>query len=361
MGFPRHLPVPTVYLSPMPLFDLYWRVLGLPLSRIKGAVTDAIPFSIVEVALWIGTAATLLFALSFLPRLRSRLKPVRRIALWAGPIFLIALGLGQGAFPGSVAPTAWRAPLTQRLGQDSLAEPDFRNWVAQRETTLIEALRPPEGTLRWEAFQSLEESRVLAACDTSLDAVLADLNLPAGRTVRTYKNMGPWTATIGLAYGGPAFHDPFFGEIAIVRDLDLPAPHFWRLIAACHEAAHAKGFTREMDAEILTQLALLRIADSRFRTLANIHFLMKTGTKIAWPESLIAESKQVRARRVQTEAHQPMVRGLRTLARRLGLQNEGVKYGARAPTDVWNPRHPFFATVRHAAPRLKTGGEHGRE
>ncbi len=332
----------------MPLFDLYWRFLGLPLSRAKGLITDAIPISLVELALWVGTAATLLFALSWIPRMRPMLMRHRRITLCAGPFFLVALGLGQGAFPGSLAPSAWRTPLTQRLGSDSLAEPTFRDWVSAREASLHAALQSPGGAAHWNAFQALTEQQALRTCDTSLDAVLADLRLPAGRAVRAYKNMGPWTATLGLAYGGPAFHDPFFGEIAIVRDRDMPAPHFWRLIAACHEAAHAKGFTREMDAEILTQLALLRLADPRFATLADIHFLIKTGTKITWPDSLVAESKRVRALREKTEAGQPVVRRLRTLARQLGLQNSGKKYGARTANDKWNPHHPFFATVHRA-------------
>lgn len=343
----------------MPLFDSYWRLLGLPLSRMKGAVTDTIPFSLVETALWIGTTATVLFLLSWLPKLRPALARYRRATLCAGPVFLVALGLGQGAFPGSLAPSAWRTPLAKRLGTDSLAEPAFRAWTLERETSLREAIQAPGGAARWAAFQNLREEEALRTCDTSLNAVLAALRVPAGRTVRAAKSMGPWTTTLGLVYGGPAFHDPFFGEIAIVRERDLPSPHFWRLVAVCHEAAHAKGFTREMDAEILTQLALLRLPDPRYRTLADIHFLMKTGTKIRWPDSLIAESKRVRARRTETEARQPVVRGLRKLAQRFGLQNDAAKYGARRRADAWNPRHPFFATVHRA--ESATGRNHGRE
>jgi len=353
------------------LFDLYWRALGLPLSRMKGVITDAIPFSLVETSLWIGTAATVIFLLSLLPRRWHKrggrwsgwleARGVRVTALAFGPVFLVALGLGQGAFPGSLAPTAWRTPLAERLGADSLPEGTFRAWAAAREARLHEALPPDEqGARHWRAFQALSERDVLAACDTSLDAVLDALHLPAGRTVRAYKNMGPWTATIGLAYGGPAFHDPFFGEIAIVSDADMPAPHYWRLTAACHEAAHAKGFTREMDAEILTQAALARHDDPRLRTLADLHFLRKTGLAVAWPESLITESQRVRARRAETEKTQPVVRALRMVARKLGMRNDAAKYGARTAVETWNPRHPFFATVHHVVPHA-AGGSHGRE
>src|SRR5690606_5578020 len=275
---------------------------------------------------------------------------------------LAALGLGQGAFPGSLAPTAWRTPLAERLGADRLPEEVFRAEASAREARLRATFSGDgPGAQRWRAFQGVTEREVLAACDTSLNTVLASLGLPAGRTVRAYKDMGPWTTTIGLAYGGPAFHDPFFGEIAIVRDDDMPAPHYWRLTAACHEAAHAKGFTREMDAEILTQLALARHADPNLRTLADLHFLRKTGLAVAWPDSLLAESRHVRARRAAVERTQPVVRALRTAARRLQFQNDAGKYGARTPDDAWNPRHPFFATVHHAAGATAGEDPYGRE
>jgi hypothetical protein len=339
------------------LFDLYWRVLGLPWSRVKGAVTDSVPYSLVELTLWLGTAATVVLMLTVLPTrwfagkamgVWLRTRGVRLAALLAGPVLLIGLGLGQGAFPASLAPTAWRTPLVKRLGTDSLAEATFRTWVTAREAQLRQAFADSaHGAANWNSFQSMTEHEVLAACDTGLDTILAALGLPKGRTVRAFKTMGPWTATIGLAYGGPAFHDPFYGEIAIVSDADMPAPHFWRLSAACHEAAHAKGFTREMDTEILTQLALMRVGqhDRRLRALADIHFLRKAGLKIAWPDSLIAESKRVRTRRTAVERGQPVVRTLRNAARQLGLQNTATKYGARSAAEAWNPHHPFFATV----------------
>lgn len=371
------------------LFDQYWRALGLPLSRLKGVLIDPLPFSLVEVALWWGTAATLCLIVTFLPqkwfgrhekpsgslphtalRMLKR-RTVRRVSFIAGPVFLIALGLGQGAFPGSLAPTAWRTPLAERLAEnttDSLPEEAFRAWVADREAHLTATFgdslghtADSGGAARWEAFQAMSEREVLAACDTSLNTVLAALGLPGGRTVRAFKNMGPWTATIGLAYGGPAFHDPFFGEIAIISDADMPAPRYWRYSAACHEAAHAKGFTREMDAEILTQLALARANDPRLRALADIHFLRKAGVAIAWPQRLIEEVKRVRKRRIHVESTQPVVRALRRAAETIGFQNSAAKYGARGVTETWNPHHPFFATVYGAQPRVGVEVHYGRE
>jgi hypothetical protein len=341
------------YFAPMALapFDLYWRLLGLPLSRAKGLVIDAIPFSVVEVSLWMGTAATLWLLLSFGIR-RGPLRSARGrlLALLLGPVFLIALGLGQGAFPWSLAPTALRAPLSARLlANDSLPENVFRAWIDARAAALRDSLGTPEG---WARYRTLDEATALRACDTLLDGALAGLRLTPGRRVRAFKDMGPWTTTLGLAYGGPAFHDPFFGEIAIVSDREMPAPLHWRLIAACHEAAHAKGYTREMDAEILTQLALANAPDPRLRELADIHLLRKAGVAVQWPDSLVAESRRVRARREATEARQPVVRALRDLAERFDMRNQGAKYGERDAREAWNPRHPFFATVRAGERRL---------
>jgi hypothetical protein len=334
-------------------FDLYWRLLGLPLSRLKGLVVDAIPFSVVELALWVGTGATLALLLSLgFRRGPLRDKRLRIASLLLGPVFLIALGLGQGAFPWSLAPTALREPLSERLRGEPLPEAEFREWTKLYERDLRERVARPGA---WEAFQSLSEREVLAGCDTALDGTLAFFELPAGRTVRAYKDMGPWTTAMGILYGGPAFHDPFFSEIAIITQKAYPSPHYWRLIAACHEAAHAKGFTREMDAEILTHFALLAIGDARFQTLADIHFLRKTGLKVDWPDSLIADARRAAHDRERTLAKRPALMKLKGLLTGTPLQNSGTKYGERERGEAWDPRHPFFSTIHNA--RTRHGGQ----
>ncbi|MCD6024550.1 MAG: hypothetical protein K0Q91_1466 [Fibrobacteria bacterium] len=332
------------------MFDLYWRFLGLPLSRLKGAVSDAAPFSLVEASLWVAAAALVVLAAS-LARPRGILahRGVRWTTVLLGPVFLIALGLGQGAFPLSIAPTGLREPLTKRVEVPPLDSAAFVAWTRAREERLGGYFG---GETRWRAFQALSEKEVLRACDGSLDTVLAALGLLPGRTVRAFKDMGPWTSSLGLLYGGPAFHDPFFGEIGIIPDRNYPASHYWRLVAACHETAHAKGFTREMDAEILTQAALARLEDPRFTALADIHFLLKTGTKITWPDSLKAEARRVRNARARVEAARPALFRLKAWLRKADLQNSGAKYGERRAAEAWNPRHPFFATVRAVQEKL---------
>lgn len=289
-----------------------------------------------------GFLATLCWLVSF--RLRIFFltgQTGKRISFLLGPVFLIALGLGQGAFPLSLAPTAWRTPLAKNFVIDTLGEVDFKFWVAERASSLGR-------NFDWKRYNSLTELEALSVCDRALDATLSRLGMPPGRRVHAFKDMGPITSAFGLIYGGPAFHDPFFGELAIIKNPAYPTSRNWRLSAACHEAAHAKGFTREMDAEILTQLALLFAGekDSRFRILADIHFLRKSGMEIHWPDSLSAEGRRAREAREKTQADQQVVSFIRHWVEKANLHNKSGKYGDRAKAEPWNPRHPFFAVIR---------------
>jgi hypothetical protein len=107
-----------------------------------------------------------------------------------------------------------------------------------------------------------------------------------------------------------------------------------------------------VDAEILTQLALDRVPDPRFRMLGDIHFLDKTGLKVQWPDSILAESRRIRAQKLETERHQPVVRWLKSWAKREHVQNSAKKYGTRTSREAWNPRHPFFATLHRMEARV---------
>lgn len=337
------------------LFTWYWRFFGLPLSRAKGAIVDPIPFSLVECMVWIGViCAAILIAAAVTGRWRAlrRNRPLFSTAA-SGFFLLICMGMGQGAFPLSLAPTAWRKPLAKEFPAPPLPYSDFKRELGIRENRLLRDFSPAY-------YMSLDEPEALHGCDLLLDGVLSRLGMPAGRSVEKMKPMGPLTTLLGLSYGGPAFHDPFFGELAMIRSADHPTPRYWRLIGACHEAAHAKGFTREMDAEILTQLALNASADSRYRILGDIMFLRKSGERVHFPEYLRREIRSSWDSLQSVEKRQPMVRALRTAARKLGLQNSGSKYGSREGSENWNPAHPFYATItalREKASPIRDSGE----
>lgn len=312
-------------------------------------MVDRFPFSFVEVTVWIGLACLGILALAASTgrwrALRVRTGLFRLVV--SGPVILLLLSMGQGAFPLSLAPSAWRRSLDRVYAAPALPYESFQKELRRRENRLLGRFQPAY-------YESLPEAEMLAGCNAALDAVLERLGLPGGRTVRRVKDMGPLTSMLGLSYGGPAFHDPFFGELAMVRAKDHPTPRYWRLLAVCHEAAHAKGFTREMDAEILTQLALETARDPRYLLLGDIMFLRKSGENIHLPESLRREIRASRDSLAAAQKHQPGVRFLKSIAKRLGFQNSGSKYGNRDPREAWNPRHPFYSTVADLLPRLET-------
>lgn len=80
------------------------------------------PFSLVEVLLWVGGLSGLVWGLSWIKyrgvRVASR---PRWILFLLGPVLLVVMGTGQGATSFSLDPTAWRAPLVREFGADSLS------------------------------------------------------------------------------------------------------------------------------------------------------------------------------------------------------------------------------------------------
>ncbi len=322
------------------IFPFYWQYLGLPVSRAKGLVVDCLPFSLVEAMIWIGLLSAVTLALIYFSGSAHWLKkhPTLRWLLFSGPVLLILMGLGQGAFPLSLAPTAWRLPLAEYQFSPPLPYTVFQASLRRHEYHLLQTFSPAY-------YESLTEAEVLVGCDRALDGILHELGLLPGRKVQSVKAMGPFTTVLGLTYGGPAFHDPFFGELAMIQPEDHPTPKYWRLMAICHEEAHAKGFTREMDAEILTQLALSTSADPRYQMLGDIMYLRKSGEKNHFPEYLRTEIHRSRDSLAHVESKQPLVNLLRKISRKLRFQNSEGKYGSRNSSENWNPQHPFFATV----------------
>jgi hypothetical protein len=333
------------------LFYLYWNTIGLLLSRIKGYLVDSIAFSITEILVWTGLFFLLILVIrlfgfpayrySIPGRLRVFICRVPLMLLIIpGPFLLLLLASGQGVMGWCPAPTFLRTSLARTWNVQPLSEQEYRQLIIMFETKLNHEFSA-------KAYSSKTDEEVLHACNASLDTLLEALDLNRGRTVRRIKNMTGLTRLLGLSYGGPAMHDFLSGEAAIVSDEDNPVPRYWRHHAICHETAHAKGFSREMDAEILTLLALLISGDTTLQVAGYISFLQKTGEDFLWPEALKEERKRKKEKRKEMRQRQPLVRILTRVNRKLHIQNDPEKYGYRKKDQPWNPRHPYFSTVIH--------------
>ncbi len=255
-----------------------------------------------------------------------------------GPILLLLLATGQGVTPFSPFPTYNRTALHLRGHQLPISEATMDSLVPLLKDTLSHAFTK-------DLYKNLDETEVLKTCNLLLDSLLHILDLPKGRTVKRIKEQSGLTRLLGLSYGGPAYHDPLTSEIALVSSKDLPTTHFWRIQALCHETAHAKGFTRELDAEILTQLALLLSSHPLFVTTGLIQFLSKSGYEIDWPPLFKKEREESKVKRKATQKKQYMVNFLRKINRKLSVQNSGKKYGQREKDEQWDINHPYYSTI----------------
>ena len=97
------------------------------------------------------------------------------------------------------------------------------------------------------------------------------------------------TRLLGLAYGGPGFHDVISSEVALADTSDYPLPKYSVLFGMTHEICHAQGWTRELDAEVLTYLSMWNSKDPLMKSLSGILLLQKAGVQVDFPPLLVEE------------------------------------------------------------------------
>ncbi len=322
-------------------FNAYWMFLGNPLSHLKGFFVEIIPFSVVEPLVWLGIICCWI---AFWETRRffktSKINRKGKLLLWwlLGPFLLFLLASGQKAIPGSPAPTALRPALWNLVKRPTLEKADLEAKIKIWEDNLAALFDS-------SSYASLPLEKIMGDCNQLMDSTLIKMGYPSGREVKKIKNMWGITRIMGLSYGGPAFHDPLTGEIAWVSQKEYPTPKSWRIKAACHEMAHAKGFTREMDAEILTALAFLSSSQSLYHSLGYLMLLVKSGEKFELPQYLKREVVNMAEQRKKVREKQWLVRTLTFINKKIGLQNSGEKYGEVDKHKKWNPQHPFFSSV----------------
>jgi hypothetical protein len=266
--------------------------------------------------------------------LRSHSLLLKAMVLVGCFTLLIQAG-SQGILPFDLVPTAYRDLPVDRLESSEVEAKSFEAWFRQAEQSMA--------SFPAEVYQQAPLYPPLTLVTEALHSVLEDLDYPTGREVKAIKDMEGLTLLMGLAYGGPAFHDVVSGEVALASAKDLPSSKAWRWWTVVHELTHAQGFTREMDAEVLTFLTLRALDHPLGKPLATWMALSKTQRPFSWPEVMKTEWKDVQQKR--EALHQPWVQGLKRLLQGAQVQNSGEKYGDLASKQVPPPTHEYFRVV----------------
>jgi len=309
------------------LIEAYWAWVGGPTARLLGSWVDGISIPISEILL-ILALALIFFRLS-LPWIGLSVP----IIWWIGPILLGIMAFSQGVTTIDWVPSVFRTPPHIRAGSVSVGE-NFHGWkerVKERVFLFSE-----------EAYLQAESSPNLKEVDRAVKRVLNGLSYPPGREVKKIKEMMGLTRLMGLAYGGPAYHDVVTGEVVMAAENDLPRTKVYRWLTVVHEIAHAQGFTREIDAEVLTWLILKEMESPFAQFCADVQALSKGPWEWKAPPAYRKEQDKVLMARKSLK--QPVVAWLSSIWKRGGLQNNVVKYGSisksRPPVN-----HPFFGVV----------------
>jgi hypothetical protein len=299
------------------LIEVYWQYLGKPVSIFTGWVSDAIPFSISEILLQLSILSFILFIFNIISKKRRRLVKYSI----PGICVLIIMALSQGITVIDCVPTVFRSHPFDRLLHVDLSNESLLQFVENSTQSFSKKIVK----LNYENYShdyQIKEANKIA------DRALDFMNYPKGREVRSVKNMFGLSKLLGLSYGGSAYHDVVSGEVVIANQADYPATKSWRRMCLVHEIIHAKGFTREMDTEILTWLAL-RLSDSKLdQAFADMMVIYKSKIKYKWPNLILEEWHQVLEARKKLAKKTKVLNFLKSISKKINIQNSSHKYGS---------------------------------
>ncbi len=296
--------------------ELYWAFIGNPISKIVGYLSDLTSLSITEVLLNYSLICCIyiLYVIVF-----KKQKKYLKTAL-VGVLLLIIMTFSQGITKIDFVPTVFRSHPLQRLENIKINESDCIKFVAISCNAFLKDFNSKH-------YMSLPQEYELESANKIVNDALAFMKYPIGREVKKIKNMMGLTRLLGLSYGGPAFHDVVSGEVVIASIEDLPSSKYWRRMCLIHEIVHAQGFTRELDAEILTWLAL-RLSDFELdRQFSMLMVISKSRTKIEWPEVLQTEAKLNKEKQIEVDRNSPFLTFLKKASKEMSIQNNSEKYG----------------------------------
>lgn len=245
----------------------------------------------------------------------------------------------QGITPIDWVPSAHRQKPFKRIILGQKVDPrSYSDFVLKNQVLLNKEFNI-------EQYNSTNETDLLKDIHRAVRKACESLKYTPGRTVKNIKAMSGISRLLGLSYGGPAYHDVITGEVVIVSEKDYPAPKFWRITAITHEIIHAQGFTREMDTEILTWLALRLSENPLLNNLSYLMVLHKSGQAFTYPKSIEQELKTKAKLRKEIQQKQTLINFLKNIQRTIQVQNSAKKYGSIQPGTPIPQNHEFFKSV----------------
>jgi hypothetical protein len=296
--------------------EVYWAYLGNPLSKIIGYLSDFIPFSISEIFFQFGVLSV--FYLLTIYILRKNKKFVK--IAYVGATMLFVMAFSQGVTDIDFVPTVFRSHPSERLEHIMVDENELSQFLNDTADTFIKVFDAKE-------YEVLPQKDKIESANKIVHKALEYMGYPQGREITKIKKMMGITRLLGLSYGGPAYHDVISGEVVIASRKDLPSSKYWRRICLVHEIAHAQGFTRELDAEILTWLAL-RLSESELdKKFAMLMLITKSRIMIEWPQVLKLEAKKITEKQKIIDRDSPILSFFKKISKKINVQNNSEKYG----------------------------------
>jgi len=311
------------------IIEVYWNYLGRYLGHYIGKYIDLLPFAVSEMLLQLSLWFCVLICFCFV--MGHQVSKYYFI----GPIILFIMIGSQEISSLDWVPTAHRERIYERLSSPVIEKEELSLYLKRQQNFLNE--------FPSELYKNAKSEPELKLVNDSVAKALEALNLKPGREVMAIKELWGVTRVLGLSYGGPAYHDVITSEVVLATEKDYPASKAWRWMCIVHEVVHAQGFTREMDTEIITYLALKLSDDPLLKALSAWMALLKTGQSFDIPKVFKEEWNEVREKR--EELHQPMVTLVKRVAEKLSVQNSNAKYGSVTKGTSIPLNHEFFASL----------------
>lgn len=316
------------------MIEIYWKFIGLPSSQIIGTFVDFIPWAVSESLLQLSILGIFAFLLSYKLKFFKKFRRFGCLSI----ICLITMFFSQGITSIDWVPTA------HRLRPSTIIFENFKNHF-DPYVLIKHEIKKIQYSFPNEIYRKITSTPNFDELDSDIKKALNYLNYPKGRKVKSIKKLWGLTRVLGLAYGGPAYHDVITGEVVIVSEEDYPTSKYWRIKCILHEMIHAQGFTREMDTEILTWLSLKLSSNKLFNSFASLMLLEKSNVKFQYPLAIQDEVKEVRQKRIKVQKTQIFINYLRNLMEENEIYNAAEKYGKVTLKQPLNENHEFFKSI----------------